>query len=144
MGKRKGKKPKLCLCSVCKDLFHLEDGEPHPGIMLNLREWKTHAADDQLREYRGEHLLYSSLVASVIDKREPSVAVRPRDAEHPEQEPLEVPSLFGLISIILSMNLYSVRSIHPRNRRHRGHRLVHMWETPRTIARWRSMVGIAV
>lgn len=52
--------------------------------MLELRLWKTHAADDELQAANEDYHLHRALMASVAGKepREPSLAARPRDDEY--------------------------------------------------------------
>lgn len=50
--------------------------------MLELRLWKTHAADDELRAAEDDYLLHRTLVASIVESQEHrSLATRPRDHE---------------------------------------------------------------
>ena len=68
-----GKKLRLCLCSICRDLTHLDNGEYKPGVIVEVRTWKTHAADDELRRFREDHLVYTALVASAGERPSPHV-----------------------------------------------------------------------
>lgn len=76
------KKLKLCLCSLCRNLLHRTPTGEKPGQMLELRLWKTHAADEELRAAEEDYLLHHTLVASVVDPaKDDSLAARPRDHE---------------------------------------------------------------
>ena len=70
-----------CLCSACILLTHDENGVSQPGLMLDLRKWKEHAANDALRAEEEDHLMYSALMASVsnANPRHDALASRPRD-----------------------------------------------------------------
>lgn len=66
------KKKRLCLCSKCKILSHKEGTVDKPGQLVDLRKWKEHAANDELRAAEEDHLLYTALVtATAALKEEP-------------------------------------------------------------------------
>lgn len=76
-----GKKTKHCLCSSCRNCSHTVKGESIPGLMIKLREWKRHAADDKLAEAQQDHLYYATFVASMSENSKESLPSRPRDLE---------------------------------------------------------------
>lgn len=87
------KKKRLCLCSKCRKLKRQEGEDPDlPGRMIELREYNRHAADDELRAEEADHLFYSTVVATMVNNRDPdALPTRPRDVEA-ESAPLSGPS----------------------------------------------------
>lgn len=77
------KKLKRCLCSKCRLIKREVNGVEVVGCMIELRIWKTHAADDKLHANQEEHLYYATFAASFADTdtNTDSVPVRPRDLE---------------------------------------------------------------
>ncbi|KAH9846544.1 hypothetical protein C2E23DRAFT_574361 [Lenzites betulinus] len=84
-------KHKLCLCSVCKNLTHDDNGVLKEGRMVDLRRWKEHAANDALQADKEDHLYYSTFAAALADKRtDDTLPTRLRDLED-EHVPRGVP-----------------------------------------------------
>ncbi|CDO68121.1 hypothetical protein BN946_scf185044.g29 [Trametes cinnabarina] len=77
------KKLKLCMCSVCRTLTHVDNGVIKPGCLVDLRKWKEHAASDELKADEEDHLQY---IASVVE-HESSTASHLRHVEAPEVLP---------------------------------------------------------
>ena len=75
------KKLRVCLCSQCKAFTHLDsNGNSQQGSLIELRAWKQHQANDELKADEEDHLLYTALVVSVAHERgEVALPSRPRD-----------------------------------------------------------------